>query len=79
MKILILGDVMGAPGRNVIKNKLSQIISENKIDFTVLNGENSADDGKGITNFIAKDFFYKVLTLLHLEITFGIKKRQLIL
>ena len=57
MKILILGDVMGAPGRNVIKNKLSQIISENKIDFTVLNGENSADDGKGITNFIAKDFF----------------------
>ena len=58
MKILILGDVMGAQsGRKALKNNLSQIISENNINFTVLNGENSADDGKGITNFIAMDFF----------------------
>ena len=49
MKLLILGDVMGSSGREVIKNKLPLIITENKIDFVVVNGENAADDGRGIT------------------------------
>ena len=56
MKILILGDVMGSSGRDAIKN-LPNLLNENKIDFTVLNGENAADDGKGITKNIAKEFF----------------------
>ena len=46
MKILILGDAMGLSGRLAIKKNLSKIISENNINFTVLNGENAADDGK---------------------------------
>ena len=57
MKILILGDVMGASGRNVLNKKLPQIIKINEIDFVVVNGENSADDGKGITQEIAEEFF----------------------
>ncbi len=57
MKILVLGDVMGASGRKVVKKNLSNIIKENKIDFSVINGENSANDGKGITKDIAEDFF----------------------
>ena len=57
MNILILGDVMGASGRNVIKNKLPKVISENKIDFVIVNGENAADDGRGITQTIAEEFF----------------------
>ncbi len=57
MNILILGDVVGLPGRIAIKNNLKNIIKENKIDFTIINGENSADDGKGITNKIAEEFF----------------------
>ena len=57
MKILILGDVMGASGRNVLNKKLPQIIKINEIDFVVVNGENSADDGKGITQEIAEKFF----------------------
>ena len=57
MKILILGDVMGISGRKAIKERLSDIIKKNQIEFTVLNGENSADDGKGITKLIAEDFF----------------------
>ena len=40
MKILVLGDVMGISGRKAIKQKLSEIIKENKIDFTIINGEN---------------------------------------
>jgi len=57
MNILMLGDVMGPSGRQVIKNNLSKIIKENLIDFTIVNGENSADDGKGITDSIAEEFF----------------------
>ena len=33
MNLLILGDVMGASGRDAIKNKLPNIITNNKIDF----------------------------------------------
>ncbi len=57
MKILVLGDIMGLSGRNAIKKKLPKIISENKIDFSVINGENAADDGKGITKDIAEELF----------------------
>ena len=44
---------MGVSGRKVLDKNLPDIISKNKIDFTVINGENAADDGKGITNSIA--------------------------
>ena len=57
MKILVLGDVMGVSGRKAIKKNLSKIIDDNKIDFTIINGENSADTGKGITKSIAEEFF----------------------
>ena len=56
MRILILGDVMGLSGRKALKKNLSNIIKENEIDFSVINGENSADDGKGITKDIADEF-----------------------
>ena len=59
MKILILGDVMGKSGRDALSNKLPEIIEENQIDFVIVNGENAADDGRGITQFIAEDFFSK--------------------
>ena len=57
MKILILGDVMGQSGRQSIKKNLNKIINDNLIDFTIVNGENAADDGRGITKLIAEDFF----------------------
>ena len=57
MKILVLGDIMGASGRNALNNKLPQIIKNNEIDFVIVNGENSADDGRGITQEIAEEFF----------------------
>ncbi|MDC3127475.1 TIGR00282 family metallophosphoesterase [Candidatus Pelagibacter bacterium] len=59
MKILILGDIMGTAGRKALDKNLPNIISKNKIDFTVINGENAADDGKGITNSIA-DRLYSI-------------------
>ena len=57
MKFLILGDVVGISGRKALKSKLPNLIIKNNIDFVIVNGENSADDGKGITQEIAEEFF----------------------
>ena len=55
MKILILGDLMGNSGKKALQENLSKIIKNKKIDFTVINGENAAEDGKGITKDIADE------------------------
>ena len=55
MKILVLGDVCGPAGMKIVKLKLNKIIKEKKIDFTIANGENAADNGKGITKKNFKD------------------------
>ena len=57
MKILILGDVMGSSGRRVLNKKLPEIIKNNNIEFTIVNGENAADDGRGLTQVIAEEFY----------------------
>ncbi len=57
MNILILGDVMGAAGRKALKNKLPKLIKKNNLNFVIVNGENAADDGRGITQEIAEEFF----------------------
>ena len=57
MKILILGDVMGCAGRKALNLKLSNLIKNDKIDFVIVNGENASDDGRGITQDIAEEFF----------------------
>ncbi len=57
MNILVLGDVMGLSGRNAIKKNLSKIIKQNEINFSIINGENAADDGRGITKEIAQELF----------------------
>ena len=57
MKILFLGDVVGISGRSMILNNLLSQIENKKIDFVVVNGENAADAGVGITEEICKDFF----------------------
>ena len=57
MKILILGDIMGPSGRQALKDNLHNIIKKDNLDFVIVNGENAADDGLGITKAIAEDFF----------------------
>ena len=57
MRILILGDVCGPAGVNAVKTKLKQIIKDKNIDFTIANGENAAENGKGITQQNLKDLF----------------------
>lgn len=54
MKILIIGDVVGNPGRTALQGYLNR--KKKDYDFIVVNGENSAA-GKGITAAIAEEFF----------------------
>ena len=49
MNILILGDIMGSSGREALVKKLPNLIKKKKIDFVIINGENAADSGLGIT------------------------------
>ena len=48
MRVLAVGDIVGKAGLNKLKELLPKIISENNIDFVIVNGENAAD-GMGIT------------------------------
>ena len=57
MRILFLGDVVGASGRSMVLKSLLSEIKDKKIDFVILNGENAADSGVGLTEEICKDFF----------------------
>ena len=54
MRMLFLGDVVGAPGRNAVTQNLAVIKEEHEVDFIVINGENSAG-GRGITPKICID------------------------
>jgi metallophosphoesterase (TIGR00282 family) len=57
MRILFLGDVVGNSGCDaVIKNLNSQIKTKN-IDFVIVNGENAAEQGVGITKKISNQLF----------------------
>lgn len=57
MNILILGDIMGPSGREAIIKKLPNLIKKKKLDFVVVNGENAADTGVGITKKNTEEFF----------------------
>ena len=48
MKILILGDIVGRPGRKFLNDQLAEYKKANQIDLIIANGENAAG-GAGIT------------------------------
>ena len=56
MNFLFLGDIMGRAGRNIVVEKLPEIIKKYQIHFVIANGENSAG-GYGITEAICEDLF----------------------
>jgi len=57
MNILILGDVVGPSGREAIVKQLPKLIKKKKLDFVIINGENAADPGVGITKKNTEEFF----------------------
>ena len=57
MRIMVLGDIFGQPGMKAVVNKLPEIIKRKEINFVVINAENAADNGVGITNKNAEELF----------------------
>ena len=55
MKILFLGDIVGNSGCFAVKKFLPDIIKSKKINFVIVNGENAAKDGVGITENIVNE------------------------
>lgn len=55
MKILFIGDVVGSPGRDMIKDYLPKLKEKYHPTITIINGENAAA-GKGITESIYRQF-----------------------
>jgi metallophosphoesterase (TIGR00282 family) len=51
MKLLFIGDIVGRPGRDLVRHGLSSIVEHHDIDLVIANAENSAA-GFGITREI---------------------------
>lgn len=47
MRLLVIGDIVGRPGLDRLKQELPTILKEENINFCIVNGENSAG-GRGI-------------------------------
>ena len=54
MNILFIGDIVGRPGRDLVKRGLPLIVERHSIDFVIANAENAAA-GFGITREIGDD------------------------
>lgn len=56
MHLLMIGDIVGRPGRRAVKQNLPEILGSMKVDMVIANGENAAG-GNGITREIARELF----------------------
>jgi 2',3'-cyclic-nucleotide 2'-phosphodiesterase len=49
MRILFIGDIVGTPGVNIVRQALPGLIAAESIDFVIANAENAASGGLGLT------------------------------
>ena len=56
MKLLFIGDIVGRPGRELVRVGLEPLVAHHGIDCVIVNGENSAG-GNGITREIGDSLF----------------------
>ncbi|HLW81273.1 MAG TPA: TIGR00282 family metallophosphoesterase [Candidatus Acidoferrales bacterium] len=56
MRILFVGDIVGSPGRRILKDHLADVVQQRNIDLAVVNCENAAS-GFGITPRLAEELF----------------------
>jgi 2',3'-cyclic-nucleotide 2'-phosphodiesterase len=57
MRILFLGDVIGKPGRQAVRDRLPVLRAELAVDLTIANGENAAG-GRGLTPETAEELLH---------------------
>jgi metallophosphoesterase (TIGR00282 family) len=63
MKILVIGDIFGRPGRQAIRELLPGLRREFGAEFVIANGENAAG-GKGLTPPIAEELFESPINVI---------------
>ncbi len=56
MKVLFIGDIIGEPGRKMVRAQMRTLTDAHRPDLVIANGENSAG-GFGITSDIAEELF----------------------
>jgi 2',3'-cyclic-nucleotide 2'-phosphodiesterase len=54
MRVLFIGDIVGSPGRQIVQDRLADIVAQRQIDLVLANGENAAS-GFGITPRLADE------------------------
>jgi metallophosphoesterase (TIGR00282 family) len=54
MRILFIGDIVGSPGRRILRERLADILAQREVELCIANGENSAS-GFGITPRLAQE------------------------
>lgn len=63
MNVLLIGDVVGAPGRRALEELLPRVVDRHFIDLVVANGEN-ASGGLGITPQVADQLLSQGIDVL---------------
>lgn len=64
LRFLFIGDVVGITGRAMLEKHLPSIQEKYRISATIVNGENAADGGKGITPRIMEFFKENKVTVV---------------
>src|ERR1700756_5580277 len=54
MRVLFIGDIVGSPGRQIVRDRLADLVEQRQVDLVIANGENSAS-GFGITPRLADE------------------------
>jgi metallophosphoesterase (TIGR00282 family) len=55
--VLFVADIVGQPGLEITTRLLPRLKEERQPDLVIANGENGANNGKGLTKAIAKKYF----------------------
>jgi metallophosphoesterase (TIGR00282 family) len=56
MKLLLLGDIVGKPGRRILRDRLPELIRKYTPHMVIANGENAAG-GNGLTSDVATEIY----------------------
>lgn len=63
MKVLFIGDIVGSPGRHIVRERLGDLVQQRDIDLVIANGENSAS-GFGITPRIVEELLHQNIAVI---------------
>lgn len=63
MNLLFIGDIVGRPGRDLLRDGLAAIVDRYRVEFVIANGENAAA-GFGITREIGEELLARGVDVL---------------